>query len=160
MLLDISMPGRSGLEVLSQLKELQPDLNILILSMYSEEQYAFRDLKAGAGAYLTKSGASQELLAAIRRVSSGRKYISPAVAEQVAFELSGDSQSPLHHGLSNREFQVMTMSASGQTVSDIAQELSLSMSTISTVRARLLQKMKLKINAEITHYAIKNDLVE
>ncbi|MCG8605658.1 response regulator transcription factor [bacterium] len=160
LLLDISMPGRSGLEVLGQLRGIKPKLNILVLSMYSEEQYAFRALKAGASGYLTKRSAPQELLAAIRKVAFGRKYISPEVAEQVVFELSGDSQSPVHHRLSNREFQVMTRIASGQTVGEIAKEWSLSTSTISTVRTRIMTKMKMKTNAEITCYAVRNGLVD
>lgn len=160
VVLDISMPGRNGIEVIKQLKDLKPDLHVLVLTMYSEEQYAVRALRAGASGYLTKSGASRELISAIQKVSSGGKFISPAVAEQLAFDLEKDSEQPLHKRLSDREYQVMCLIASGKTVKEIAQELSLSVSTISTLRSRILTKMNMKTNAEITYYAIKNELVD
>ena len=154
------MPGRNSIDIIKEIKTLKPELKVLILSMYSEEQYAFRTLKAGAAGYLTKNGASRDLIKAIRKVSRGNKFISPAVAEQIAFDLENDREQPLHKKLSNREYQVMCMLASGKTVKIIAHELSRSASTISTIRARLLDKMKMKNNAEVTYYAIKNNLVE
>jgi DNA-binding NarL/FixJ family response regulator len=128
--------------------------------MYSEDQYAARAIKAGASGYLTKNKAGRELIAAVQRVASGKKYIGPDVGEQLAVELDQDVDQPSHKRLSDREYQVMCMIASGKTVKQIADELCLSVSTISTNRARILQKMKMKNNAEITHYAIKHGLVE
>jgi DNA-binding NarL/FixJ family response regulator len=160
VILDISMPGRDGIEILKQLKQAHPGLYVLILSMYPEDQYAFRAIKAGASGYLTKSKASQELIEAIRRIASGRKYISPEVAEQLAIDLEKDSDQPLHRKLSDREYQIMCMIASGKTVKEIADSLALSVSSISTMRSRILKKFGMKTSAEITHYAIKNDLVK
>lgn len=159
VILDISMPGRDGIDVLKQLKQMKPKLHFLVLSMYPEDQYAYRAIKAGASGYLTKNKASQELIEAIRRIASGRKYISPDVAEQLAIDIEKGSERPLHQKLSDREYQVMCMIASGKTVKNIAGELSLSVSSISTMRTRILRKFKMKTNAEITHYAIKHDLV-
>lgn len=159
VVLDITLPGRSGLDVLKEAKENQPDVDFLVLSMHSEEQYAFRVLKAGAAGYLTKNVAASELIQAIRTVSTGRKYISTEVAEQLANHLMGDLSKPLHEKLSDRELQVMCMLASGKSVNEIANELSLSVSTVSTHRARMLKKMNMKNNAEITYYAIKLNLV-
>jgi DNA-binding NarL/FixJ family response regulator len=160
VLLDISMPGKSGLDVLKELKNERPKLPVLILSMYPEEQYAVRVLRAGASGYLTKEGAPEELIYAIRKVVQGKKYVSASLAEKLVFDLDGDSQKPLHESLSDREFQVLCMIASGKTVSDISEELALSVKTISTYRTRLLEKMKMKNNAELTHYAVQNHLVE
>ena len=160
ILLDISMPGKSGLDVLKELKTERPKLPVLILSMYPEEQYAVRVLRAGAAGYLTKEGAPEELIYAIRKVVQGKKYVSASLAEKLVFDLDGDSQKPLHESLSDREFQVLCMIASGKTVSDISEELALSVKTISTYRTRLLEKMKMKNNAELTHYAVQNHLVE
>jgi two-component system, NarL family, invasion response regulator UvrY len=160
VVLDISMPGRDGIDVLKQLKQLNPHLSVLILSMYPEDQYAFRAIKAGASGYLTKNKASSELIAAIRKVAAGRKYISSEVAEQLANDLARDSDKPLHQKLSDREYQVMCMIASGKTVGQISQELALSVSSVSTMRTRILKKFEMKTNAEITRYAIKHDLVE
>lgn len=161
ILLDLSMPGRGGLPVLDQLKATKPDIRVLVLSMYSEDKYAFRALKAGASGYLTKSNASGELIKAIRQVAGGGKYVSPALAaEFVAGLESGGVVKAPHELLSNREFQVMCLIASGKTNKEIARELSLSVTTISTYRARILDKMKLKNNAEITHYAIRNGLID
>ena len=154
------MPGRDGIEVLKQLKQTNPNLHVLILSMYPEDQYAFRAIKAGASGYLTKNKASAELIEALRRVAAGRKYISADVAEQLANELERGSDSPVHQKLSDREYQVMRMIASGKTVGQISQELAISISTVSTLRARILKKLRMKTNAEITHYAIKHDLVK
>jgi two-component system, NarL family, invasion response regulator UvrY len=159
VILDISMPGRDGIEVLKQLKQSNPHCHVLILSMYPEEQYAFRAIKAGASGYLTKNKASAELMEAIRRVASGRKYISAEVAEQLAIDLESYTDKPLHQKLSDREYQVMCMIASGKAVKDIARELALSVSSVSTMRARILGKFQMKTNAEITRYAIKHDLV-
>lgn len=160
LLLDISMPGRSGLDILKQLKSDRPKLSVLVLSMYSEEQYALRALRAGASGYMTKESAPDELIEAIRKVSTGRKYISPSVAEKLAFSLESGDERPPQETLSDREFQVMCMIASGKTIKAIADELSLSVKTVSTYRARILEKMRMKNNAELTHYAIQNKLVE
>jgi two-component system invasion response regulator UvrY len=160
VLLDISMPGRSGLDILKQLKTERPKLSVLVLSMYSEEQYAMRALRAGASGYMTKESAPDELIEAIRKVSTGRKYISPTVAEKLAFSLEASDERPPHENLSDREYQVMCMIASGKTIKAIADELSLSVKTISTYRTRILEKMKMKNNAELTHYSIQNRLVE
>jgi DNA-binding NarL/FixJ family response regulator len=160
MLLDISMPDRSGIEVLKQLKKEQPEMAVLMLSMHREDQYAIRSLKSGAAGYLTKQSAPAELVTAIRQVAAGQKYVSAALAQELASQLGDDHQASLHDSLSDREYQTLTLIASGKTVSAIAQELSLSVKTISEYRARLLVKMKLKNSAELTHYAIKNQLVE
>ncbi len=160
ILLDISMPGRTGLDILRELKTEKPKLPILVLSMYPEEQYAVRVLRAGASGYLTKESAPEELIAAIRKVSLGKKYVTPSVAERLAFDLDVDSEKPLHETLSDREYQVLCLIASGKTVGEIADKLSLSAKTISTYRARILEKMNMKNNAELTHYAIQHKLVE
>lgn len=160
LLLDISMPDRSGIEVLKQVKKETPKIAVLMLSMHREDQYAIRSLKAGASGYLNKQSAPAELVNAIRQVASGRKYISAALAQELANQISDDHEIPLHETLSDREYQTLTMIASGKTVSDIAAELVLSVKTISMYRSRLLQKMKLRHNAELTHYAIKNHLVD
>jgi two-component system invasion response regulator UvrY len=159
VLLDIAMPGMSGLEVLKQLKSERPDLPVLMLSMYPEEQYAVRTLKAGASGYLTKESAADELIAAIRKVCMGGKYVTSSLAENLAFYLEIDSDRPVHELLSDREYQVMLMIGSGKTVKQIADELSLSVKTISTNRSRALRKMGMKTNAELTYYAIKHGLV-
>ncbi len=160
VLLDISMPGRDGLEVLKELKSLRPKLPVLMLSMYPEEQYAVRSLRSGASGYLTKDSAPDELISAIRKVSSGGKYVSASLAEKLAHKLGGsDVEKPLHETLSDREYQVMCMIASGKTVKEIGEELSLSVKTVSTYRSRILNKMRLKGNAELTRYAIDNRLV-
>jgi len=159
VLLDISMPGRSGIDILKEIKSIKPKLSVLILSMYPEEQYAVRALKTGASGYLTKESATDELISAIRKVYLGGKYISSTLAEELAFYLENDTERKPHDKLSNREFHVMSMIASGKTVNKIAEELSLSPKTISTYRSRILEKMKMKTNAELIHYAIKNGLV-
>ncbi len=160
VLLDISMPGRSGLDVLKQIKSERPKTAVLVLSMYSEEQYALRALKAGASGYLTKESAPDKLIEAIRKVSEGRKYISPSVAEKLAFNLELGEEKPPHESLSDREYQVMCMIASGKTVKEIASDLALSVKTISTYRTRILEKMGLRNNSALTHYAVQNRLVE
>ncbi len=160
ILLDISMPGRSGLDILKQLKNERPKIAVLVLSMYSEEQYAMRALRAGASGYMTKESAPDELIEAIRKVSTGRKYISATVAEKLAISLEASNERPAHESLSDREYQVMCMIASGKTIKTIADELSLSVKTVSTYRTRILEKMRMKNNAELTHYSIQNHLVE
>jgi len=160
VLLDISLPGRSGLDVLKQLKSIKPDLPILILSMHPEEQYAIRSLRAKASGYLTKESASDELIDAIRKVAKGRKYITSSLAEKLAFELEDNSRCPSHKNLSDREFQVMCMIASGKRIKEIADTLSLSVKTISTYRARILKKMNMRNNSQLIHYAIKYGLVD
>jgi two-component system invasion response regulator UvrY len=160
VLLDISLPGRSGLDILKQLKCIKPDLPILVLSMHPEEQYAIRSIRAGASGYLTKERASGELIKAIRQIASGRRYITSSLAERMAFQIELDTKKSLHESLSDREYQVLCMIASGKTVKEIAEVLSLSAKTISTHRTRILKKMDLKNNAQLTHYAIKHGLVD
>jgi two-component system, NarL family, invasion response regulator UvrY len=160
VLLDISMPGRGGLDVLKDLKSRNPRLPVVILSMHPEEQYAVRALRCGASGYLTKGSASDDLLHAIHKVLSGGKYISSSLAEKLADVLDNNAEKAPHETLSNREYQVMRMIGAGKTVTEIAAEMSLSVKTISTFRARILHKMKMKNNSKLTHYAIQNNLVE
>lgn len=156
---DISMPGRSGLESLKQVKEEFPKLPVLILSMHSEDQYAIRVLKAGASGYLTKDSAPEELVKAVKQIISTGRYISPAVADKLAENINLRSTEQLHESLSDREFEVLKMIGSGKTVSEIAQILSLSVNTISTYRVRILEKTKLHSNSEVMHYVLENKLV-
>ncbi|MGD2245735.1 MAG: response regulator transcription factor [Candidatus Aminicenantes bacterium] len=160
VLLDISMPGRSGLDILRDIKRLKPKIVVLVLSMHPEEQYAVQALKEGASGYLTKKSAADELLTALRKVSSGGKYVSSSLAEKLAIALEKDVEKPLHETLSVREYEVMRLIASGKTVTEIAKELFLSPKTISTYRARILEKMCMKNNSQLVRYAIKNRLVE
>ncbi|TAK08715.1 MAG: response regulator transcription factor [Candidatus Manganitrophaceae bacterium] len=160
VVLDISMPGRGGLDTLKQLKSERPKLPVLMLTIHPEDQYAVRVLRAGASGYLTKESAPDHLVEAIRKVARGGKYISPHLAEKLAFNLESLSERPLHEALSDREFQVLRFIASGKTVKEIGEELSLSVKTISTYRTRILEKMKMRNNAELTHYAIQQKLVE
>ena len=160
VLLDISLPDRNGLEVLSQLQALNPDLRVLILSVYPEEQYAVRALKAGAAGYLTKESTPDELLIAVRKVASGGKYVSLALAEKLAFLLEEKRPIARHEMLSDREDQVMRLLAAGKTVSEIAETLSLSVKTVSTYRTRILEKLQLSNNAEIMRYALQHGLLE
>src|SRR5688500_7971544 len=160
MLLDVSLPGANGLEVLRAVRECVPQLPVLVLTMYPEDQYAIRMLRAGAAGYLTKEGAPGQLVTAIRKVAAGGKYISPAVAEKLAWELERRKQPATHEDLSNREFEILRLIASGKTVSQIAQDLHLSVKTVSTYRMRLLTKLNMKSNAELTHYAIKDGHVD
>jgi len=160
VILDITMPSRGGIDVLKELKHQYPKLPILVLSMHPENQYAIRALKAGAAGYLTKESCSEELVKAIQKILKGGKYISSSLAEKLAFTLEVDRLKPLHEQLSDREYQVMCMIASGKTVTEIAQKLSLSVKTISTYRSRILEKMRMENNAELIHYAIKNGLVD
>lgn len=159
ILLDLSMPGRGGLDIIQDIKNSKHQPPVLILTAYTEEQYALRALKSGASGYVVKKSAPDELVTAIKKVSSGGKYISLSLAEKLAFSLVSDEKLP-HESLSNREYQVMSMIASGKMVNEIASELSLSVKTISTHRARILNKMGMKSNAEITYYAIKQGLVD
>jgi two-component system, NarL family, invasion response regulator UvrY len=160
VLLDITMPGMTGLEVLKQLKNDKPKLPVLILSMHPEEQYAIRVLRAGASGYLTKESAPDELITAIRKISQGRKYITSSLAERLATEVEADTEKPLHDILSDREYQVLRMIAEGKTVKHIAKELSLSVKTVSTYRTRVMEKMNMKTNAEVMHYVIKHQLLD
>jgi two-component system, NarL family, invasion response regulator UvrY len=160
VILDIAMPGRGGLDILKEIKSQKPRLSVLMLSMYPEEQYAVRVLKSGASGYLTKESAPSELVKAVRQISQGKKYISPSLAEKLAVDLEISPDKPPHEILSDREYQVMCMIASGKTLKEIADGLSLSIKTISTYRSRILEKMNMKTNAELTHYAIKNRLVD
>lgn len=158
--LDITLPGRSGLEVLKEMKRLRPGMPVLVLSMHPEDQFAVRLLKAGAAGYLTKESAGEELVGAIEKVIGGGRYISPSLAERMASYLDMDVQKAPHERLSDREFLILRMIASGKAVSQIAKELFLSVKTISTYRARLLEKMDMKNNAELTHYAVQKGLVD
>lgn len=160
VLLDITMPNKSGLDVLKQLHFESPRLPVLVLSMHSEDQYAVRVLRAGASGYLTKESAPAKLVQAIRKVVRGGKYVSPTLAEKLVFGLDSPSEKAPHELLSDREYQVLCMIGSGKTVSEIASELALSVKTISTYRVRLLEKLKMKNNAEMTRYAIKEGLVD
>jgi DNA-binding NarL/FixJ family response regulator len=160
LLLDIAMPGKNGIDVLKVVHEQYPKTRVLILSMYPEDQYAIRALKAGASGYLTKDSAPDRLVEAILTVARNKKYITPKVAEMLATHLVSDSAASPHEALSDREFQTMRLIASGKQLSQIAEELSLSPKTVSVYRARVLEKMQLKNNAEITHYAIRHGLVE
>ncbi len=159
VVLDINMPGMDGLDTLKQLQAIRPDLPVLVLSMHAEDEYAVRVLKAGASGYMNKESAPDELVAAIRKISSGGKYMSSEVAECLLTHINSGVEGPLHAALSDREFQVLCLISSGKTVSEIADQLALSVKTISTYRARILDKMSMKNNAELTHYAIKNQLV-
>jgi len=160
VILDLSMPHMDGLDVLKQLKIEMPKLPVIVLSIHPEDQYALRVLKAGASGYVNKVSAPDELISAIRKVYRGGKYISPAIAEKLAFQLDANFKEMPHEALSDREYQVLCLLASGNTVTDIADELALSVKTISTYRARILEKMDMKNNAELIHYAVQNKLVD
>ena len=160
VILDLTMPDRSGLDILGDLKVAHPDMPILVLSMHSEEQYAVRVLKAGASGYIIKLSASDELVNAIHKVMAGGKYVSASLAEKLAFYLDRGSQGALHETLSDREFQVLVLIASGKTVSQIARELSRSVNTVSTHRSRILEKLNLKTTTELIRYAIEHKLIE
>jgi DNA-binding NarL/FixJ family response regulator len=160
LVLDLTLPDRSGFDILKEVKHVQPHLPVLVLSIHAEEQFAVRVLKAGASGYLTKENAPAELVKAIRKVVAGGKYISRSLAETLAFGLDDASDQPRHETLSDREFQVMQLMAGGKTLAEIAEELSLSAKTVSTYRTRLLDKMSFKTNAEIIRYAIEHGLIE
>jgi DNA-binding NarL/FixJ family response regulator len=160
VILDVSMPGRSGIDVLVELKRAHPKLPVLVLSMHPEDQYGKRVLKTGASGYMNKDSAPEELIKAIRKVLAGGRYVSPALAEKLALDLSENPAQLPHETLSDREFEVLRMIASGKTVSQIAEGLHLSVATISTYRARILAKMNMTTTAELMHYAFQNHLVE
>jgi two-component system invasion response regulator UvrY len=160
VLLDISMPDKNGIDTLKTLKHVKPELPVLMLSAYAEDQYAVNLLRAGAAGYLNKEAASTQLVGAIRTVVHGRKYVSPSLAQILADGVSGDADRPLHGELSQREFQIFCKLAAGAAVSKIADELNLSVKTVSTYRTRILEKMAMKSNADLTYYAIKNGLIE
>ncbi len=160
VLMDVSMPDRNGIDALKLIKKEHPRLPVLILSMYPEEQYAIRALKAGAAGYLTKQSAPELLVTAVRQGASGKKYVSPSLAEELANAIGDDSERPPHEKLSDREYQTLCMIASGKTPTEIAEALNLSVKTVSVYRARLLEKMNLRNNAELTHYGLKHGLAE
>ncbi len=160
VLLDISMPDKNGIDTLKTLKQARPELPILMLSGYAEDQYAVNLLRAGASGYINKEAASSQLVGAIRTVVLGRKFVSPALAQILADGVTGDSDTPLHGELSQREFQIFCKIAAGAAVSKIADELHLSVKTVSTYRTRVLEKMGMKSNADLTYYAIKNGLID
>jgi len=161
VILDISLPGQNGLEVLKLLKHEHPELLVLVLSMHSEDQFAVRTLKAGAAGYLTKDSAPDELVKAIRKIINGGHYVSPTLAEKlVSQQMHPESEGAPHEILSDREFHVMRMIATGKTVKEIGDELKLSVKTISTYRMRVLKKLSLRTDAQLIHYAIQNGLVE
>lgn len=160
ILLDIGLPGRGGLELLKEVRAARPRLPVLVLSMYPEEQFSTRALRAGAAGYLTKAGLSETLVCAVRQVLGGGKFISQKAAEILASELNVDASRPIHEQLSDREHDVMMRIARGQGVGEIALTLSLSVKTVSTYRSRVLEKMRTKNNSELTHYAIRNGLVD
>jgi two-component system invasion response regulator UvrY len=156
---DMNMPGRSGLDALTQIKQMAPQLPVLIMSMYPEDQYALRVLKAGASGYLGKDNIHDDIIKAIQSVQLGKKYITPAVAEKLANALGEDNRLQPHETLSDREFEVLKLLASGKAVSDIASQLSLSATTVSTYRSRIMEKMNMRTNAELTRYALEKKLI-
>jgi DNA-binding NarL/FixJ family response regulator len=160
ILMDVSMPNRNGIDALKLIKKEFPRLPVLVLSMHPEEHYAVRALKAGAAGYLTKQSAPELLVQAIRQVASGKKYVSPAVAQQLAEAITDDDERPPHEKLSDREYQTLVLISSGKALSQIAEELNLSVKTVSVYRGRLLEKMNMKNNAELTHYGLKHGLTE
>jgi DNA-binding NarL/FixJ family response regulator len=156
---DITLPGRSGVDLLREIKAARPKLPVLIQSMHTEEEFGVRVIKAGAAGFITKESAPEELVKAIQQVLTGKKYVSSALAERMAQYLEIDTERPLHESLSDREYEVLRLIASGKAPKEIAQGLSLSIKTVSTYRARILEKMRLHTNAELTHYAFKHQLV-
>jgi DNA-binding NarL/FixJ family response regulator len=160
LVLDLSLPGGNGLDLLKEVKRRRPELPVLILTVHSEDQYAVRALRAGASGYLTKDMAPEMLVQAIRKVYRGGRFVTPALAERLVLHLHDDPEKPSHESLSNREFEVLRILASGRTVSEAAETMGLSVKTVSTYRTRILEKMNMKTNAELTHYAIRNGLAE
>jgi two-component system, NarL family, invasion response regulator UvrY len=160
LILDINLPGKNGIDILKALREENPKCKVLMLSMFTEEQYAVRSLKAGASGYLNKASAPELLISAVQRIASGKKYITAEIAEAMADSLTGDSNEPSHEKLSDREFQTLRLIASGKKLSEVAEALAISPKTVSVYRSRLLEKMGLSNNAELTHYALKNGLVD
>jgi two-component system, NarL family, invasion response regulator UvrY len=159
-ILDLTMPGRSGLDVLADLKAARPKLPVLVVSMHPEDQYAKRLLKSGASGYLNKESAPEELVKAVRKVLGGGRYVSAALAEKLAADLSEDTARLIHETLSNREFEVLRMIAAGKTVTQIAEELHLGVTTVSTYRSRLLEKMGMETTADLMRYALHNRLID
>ena len=159
LVLDITMPGRNGLDVLKEVKRKRPTLPVLVLSMHPEDQFAIRILRAGAAGYITKESAPEELVGALRKVCSGGKYVSPQLAEKLAVFIEDETTRPPHEKLSDREFEVLRMLALGKTVTEVAEELLLSVKTVSTYRSRVLEKMKMTSNADLTRYALQNGLI-
>lgn len=160
LILDISMPGKSGLDIFTDIKRFQPRLPVLFLSMHSEEQYARRVLKSGAAGYMTKESVPEELKAAVRKIVAGGRYVSTSLAEQLAYDLRKGADAPIHELLSDREFQVLRMIASGKSVKEIAGELALSVKTVSTYRSRVLDKTGMKTTAELIRYALQQQLID
>jgi DNA-binding NarL/FixJ family response regulator len=160
VILDVTMPGRSGMDVLADLKRLRPKLPVLVLSMHPEDQYGKRALRAGASGYLKKDSAPEELIKALRRLLAGHRYVSPALAEVLASDLGQGADQPLHERLSDRELEVLRLVGSGKAVSQIAEVLHLSLTTVSTYRARILEKMNMKTTAELMNYALRNQLAD
>ncbi len=160
LITDLSMPGRSGLDLISDIKQLFPKLPILVLTMHPEDRFAVRAFKAGAFGYLTKDAKPEEIIKAVRQVVTGRKYITPSIAEMLATEIDRDISKMPHELLSDREYQIMQLIASGKKVSEIAEKLSISIRTVNTYRSRVLEKMNMKTNAELTMYAIENKLID
>lgn len=160
IVLDLSLPGSSGLDLLSRIRRDHPNCPVLVLTVHPEDQYAVRCIKAGAAGFLTKESAPDKLIEAVRKVASGGRWVSPELGETLASVLAGESKGAPHERLSDREFEIFRMLASGKTVSQVAQELSLSVKTVSTHRTRILRKMEMSNNAELTHYAVRNNLVE
>lgn len=160
LITDLSMPGRSGVDLISDIKQFFPKLPVLVLTMHPEERFAVRVLKAGASGYLTKDTKPEDIIKALRQINDGRKYITPTLAEKLAEELDKDTNKPLHELLSDREFQIMRLISSGLKVSDIAQKLSLSIHTVNTYRSRILEKMNMKSNAELILYSVENHLID
>lgn len=159
VILDITLPGRSGLDLIGEIKTHYPEVKVLILSMHPEDRFAVRALRAGAYGFITKGTASKILIEALRKIADGRKFITPTLAEHLAFELDVDHNKPLHENLSNREFEVMRLIAEGKSVSEIAEMLFISVNTVTSYRARIMEKMKMKTNAEIIRYAIEQNLI-
>lgn len=160
ILLDITMPGESGLDALKELRQRHPDLPVLILSFHPEHRFAVRALKGGAAGYLTKESAAEEVVQAVRKISGGGKYVSSSLAELLATELDSGSSKPLHETLSDREFQVLRLIAAGKKSSDIAEELSVSVNTVNTYRMRILEKMRMESNVDLSRYAVEHGLIE
>ena len=160
VLLDLSMPGMDGLDLLKQLKREHPRMPVLIVTMHSEHEFAIRALKAGASGYLTKDSAPVELVGAVRRIVGGGHYLSPWIAERLAVHLGPDNEKPPHDSLSDREYQILRMIAAGRSTREISEQLSLSMKTVSTYRARVFEKMKMKNAAELTAYVVRNRLAD
>ncbi len=160
IVMDINLPGKNGIEILKTLRDESPKCKVLILSMFTEDLYAVRALRAGASGYLNKASAPERLIEAIERIAAGKKFITPEIAEAMANSLTGDADTRPHERLSDREFQTLRLIASGKKLTEVAEALSISPKTVSVYRARLLEKMGLANNAELTHYALKNGLVD